>query len=44
MDWLEREVDGIKDVIMQMADHIRTQVESKLDDILYEVRQQNGIW
>ena len=42
MDWLEREVDGIKDRMMQIAD-IRLEVDSKLDEILYEVRQSDGL-
>ena len=42
MDWLEHEVDGIKNRMMQIAD-IRSEVDSKLDEILYEVRQSDGL-
>ena len=42
MDWLEHEVDGIKDHMRQIAD-IRSEVDSKLDEILYEVRQSDGL-
>jgi len=43
MDWLEHEVDGIKNRIMQIAD-IRSEVDSKLDEILYEVQQSDGLF
>ena len=42
-DWLERELDMVKDRIMQVAGHIRAEVDTKLDDILYEVRQLSQI-
>jgi len=43
MDWLECELGTVKDRIMQMAGHIRAEVDTKLDDILYEVRQLSQI-
>ena len=42
MDWLEHEVDGIKNRMMQIAD-LRSEVDSKLDEILYEVQQSDGL-
>jgi hypothetical protein len=43
MDWLERELDMVKNRIMQIAGHIRAEVDTKLDNILYEVRQLSQI-
>ena len=45
MDWLKHDVDDIKDHMTQITDHMRLEVDSKLDEILYEVRQSNaGMW
>jgi hypothetical protein len=43
MDWLKRELDMVETRIMQIAGHIRAEVDTKLDDILYEVRQLSQI-
>jgi len=45
MDWLERELGIVKDYVKhwQIASHIMTEVDIKLDDILSEVRQLSQI-
>lgn len=43
MDWLERELNLVKERMMQIATHLRAEVDTKLDDILYEVRQLSQI-
>jgi hypothetical protein len=37
-DWLEYEIDDVRDRMMQIVDHLREDVDSKLDEILREVR------
>jgi hypothetical protein len=37
-DWLKCEIDDVRDRMMQIADHLKEDVDSKLDEILHEVR------
>ena len=43
MDCLQRQIDDIKERMGQIADHLRADVDPKLEEILYEVRQLNDI-
>jgi hypothetical protein len=43
MEWLERELGMVQKCITQIAGHIRAEVDTKLDDILSEVRQLSQI-
>jgi hypothetical protein len=43
-DWLECEIDDVKDRMMQIEDHLREDVDSKLDEILREVRLLSQIY
>ena len=38
-DWLECKIDDVRDLMMQIADHLRKDLDSKLDKILHEVSQ-----
>lgn len=42
-DWLKQEFDDVRELVMLIADHIRTEVDVKLEDILYEVQQLSQI-
>ena len=33
-DWLKREIDDVRDHMIQISDHLREDVDSKLDEIL----------
>ena len=37
-DWLECEIDDVRDRMIQIAEHLREDVDSKLDEILCKVR------
>ena len=43
MDCLQQQIDDIKEQMGQIADHLKTDVDLKLEEILHEVRQFNNI-